>query len=232
MNQRAKRRLKLERDRKAAYQLAMVWSQCENVTYYPGIDYRGWSKHINQSGEFHYGVISMHEVTQAWCDSSEGYYGNPHCPKCGNEAVAGDSDIVPLCAMAGLKPALIEESREDLGYEVMHHACGDYACDDCRILFDAEDAFGDEPISHHVDDGEYKAEQSSNDSDILITQSPYFTYAQFCSPCAPGAGHLENPCPPWYGGVKTFAFGHDWFEDNKAPYPVWSVKTGKLVLPK
>jgi len=26
-----------------------------------------------------------------------------------------------------------------------------------------------------------------------------------------------------------YCFGHDWFEDGKAPYPVYSVETGELV---
>ena len=37
-----------------------------------------------------YGVISQNEVLQAWCEGSEPYYGNPHCPECGAEL---DSDI-------------------------------------------------------------------------------------------------------------------------------------------
>lgn len=33
-------------------------------------------------------------------------------------------------------------------------------------------------------------------------------------------------------GVKTYCVGHDWFEDGKAPYPVYSVATGELVAPE
>jgi hypothetical protein len=32
------------------------------------------------------------------------------------------------------------------------------------------------------------------------------------------------------GGVKTYCFGHDCFEGDIAPYPMWSVATGKRVL--
>ena len=33
-------------------------------------------------------------------------------------------------------------------------------------------------------------------------------------------------------GVRAFCFGHDWFEEGKAPYPVFSVATGKRVRPE
>ncbi|GAG25044.1 unnamed protein product, partial [marine sediment metagenome] len=49
-----------------------------------------------------------------------------------------------------------------------------------------------EPLSYaYVEDG-YQAE-AGEDGDIFVMKSPFFTYAQFCSPCAPGAVHLENP---------------------------------------
>ena len=64
--------------------------------------------------------------------------------------------------------------------------------------------------------------------DIFITKSPYYTTCTFCSPCAPNAGDLSHPVD---GGVKAYCFGHDWFEEGKAPYPVFSVKTGEEILP-
>jgi hypothetical protein len=41
------------------------------------------------------------------------------------------------------------------------------------------------------------------------------------------ASYAEND-----GFAKGYCFGHDWFEGGKAPYPVFSVKTGELVLPE
>lgn len=70
--------------------------------------------------------------------------------------------------------------------------------------------------------------QTSEPNDLVVLRSPFYTHAQFCSPCFPGGGHLENPCPD---GPKTYCLGHDWFEENKAPYPVYEVATGKLVEP-
>lgn len=68
----------------------------------------------------------------------------------------------------------------------------------------------------------------TSETELWITLSPYYTHAQFCSPCAPGAGNLDTHCP---NGPKTYCLGHDWFEDNKAPYPVFSVETGAIVNP-
>ena len=79
-----------------------------------------------------------------------------------------------------------------------------------------------EPSSFYIDDGEYSAEQGYDDLDIFIMKSPYFTTCQFCSPCAPGAGYIMNTVD---GGIKTYCFGHDFFENGKAPYPVYDVKT-------
>lgn len=87
-----------------------------------------------------------------------------------------------------------------------------------------------EPISFYYDKEGYLAECSDN-GDIFIMKSPYFTYAQFCSPCAPNACYLMNPLDSKIEDNKAYCFGLDWFEDNKAPYPVYSVETGELLNP-
>jgi hypothetical protein len=69
------------------------------------------------------------------------------------------------------------------------------------------------------------------DGDIFIIKSPFFTYAQFCSPCAPGACYLLNTVEEDLNN-RAYCFDHSWFENGKAPYPVYSVETGKLVLPE
>lgn len=57
--------------------------------------------------------------------------------------------------------------------------------------------------------------------DIFILKSPFYTLCGLCSPCAPNAGYLTSE-----GEYMTYCFGHDWFEGGKAPYTVYSVKTG------
>jgi hypothetical protein len=94
-----------------------------------------------------------------------------------------------------------------------------------------------EPLSWFVDDGEYLAE-ANEAGDIFITKSPYFTYAQFCSPCAPGACYLMNFLTSdeidhdWStDNNRAYCFGHDWFDAAKAPYPVYDAKTGCIINP-
>ncbi len=103
-----------------------------------------------------------------------------------------------------------------------------YPCGSCEVNNEDKDAFAcDEckPSSWYVDDGDYLAECGEN-GDIFIAKSPYYTRAQFCSPCAPGACYLTNPCGD---GEKAYCFGHDWFEDDKAPYPVYRVSDNSLI---
>jgi len=102
-------------------------------------------------------------------------------------------------------------------------------CNNCENELDGEFDC-QEPISFYIDDKEYQAEQSCDNPDIFIMKSPYFTFAQYCSPCAPGAGYVLNYTDPGVG-VRTYCFNHDCFKDGKAPYPVYSVKTGKRVEP-
>jgi hypothetical protein len=180
-----------------------------------GIDYGLGQTNIDKATGIRFGVINQNEVLQAWADSSEPDYGEPHCPECGNEAVDSSSDALDDDG----KPI----DRED--YERNRGACGDYACDSCRKLFDGDYAFGDEPLGFTLDDGEYLAEAGS-DGDIFIIRSPYYTRAAFCSPCAPGACYLTSPTDD---GEKAYCFGADWFDDEKAPYPVYRVSDDSLV---
>lgn len=106
----------------------------------------------------------------------------------------------------------------------------DYHCPHCHENYWSDSVFGD-PLGFELMDGEYSA-HCGEDGDIFILDSPYFTYAQFCSPCAPGACYLLNALEDRDENNRAFCFGHDWFEDGRAPYPVYSVKTGELVLPE
>lgn len=180
------------------------------TTNHRGIDYGFGQTNIDNQTGIRYGVIPSHDVGQAWYDDAQAYYGKPHCPQCGNEACEYDD----------------EKHGEYARYS---RACGtDYACEHCEHWFGSGDAFGDEPISFYVDDGEYLAEQSRDDGDIFIVRAPYFTRAQFCSPCAPGACYLPNDCTD---GERAYCFGHDWFDGGRAPYPVYRVTDDSLVEP-
>jgi rubredoxin len=131
-----------------------------------------------------------------------------------SEAYYGNPDDVecPKCGMC--------TSAENWGDSV--------ECLKCGNVFEAELGDFAEPISFFLDDGELIAE-CFEDGDIFITASPYYTTCEFCSPCAPGAGYVINTRKD---GVKAYCFGHDWFDNGKAPYPVYSVQTGKRVKPE
>ncbi len=73
--------------------------------------------------------------------------------------------------------------------------------------------------------------RSDSGGDLWVFESPFFTYAQFCSPCAPGACYLRNPLDEPNDNNKAYCLGHDWFDGGVAPYPVYSVATGELVKP-
>lgn len=186
-----------------------------------GIDYGLGKTNVDTETGIRYGIIPQNDVLQAWADSSKPYYGEPHCPKCGNAATAGDSEVIQ--SESGTM-TVVQHPEHTEEWEC--DGCGDFRCEQCEYLFDGDQAYGDEPLSYYIDDGEYLAESDSH-GDIMIIRSPYYTHAQFCSPCAPGAGYLRNPVT---GGPKTYCFGPDWFDDYcPCPYPIYRVDNGECV---
>ncbi len=174
-----------------------------------GIDYGMGKTNIDTTNGIRYGVISMNALAHWAWEDFESDYGDPTCPECGNDALS-------------------EYDDDKHGQYPEHNGCDDYACEHCELLLDSSDVYGDETIGHNLDSDGYKGFVDSY-NDVMLVRSPYFTRADFCSPCAPGAGHLENYNP---NGVKTYCLGHDWFEERVAPYPVYSVETGAIVEPE
>lgn len=117
----------------------------------------------------------------------------------------------PICYKCG---AECEDSRKQK----------DYWCPSCKEYFWSDECFPKQPIREYFEDGDYSL-QTDEQGVVWVFRSPYYTYAQFCSPCAPGAGHLENPCKE---GVPTYCLGRDFFnKDHPCPYPICSIETGK-----
>lgn len=93
-----------------------------------------------------------------------------------------------------------------------------YTCE-CGREFDlsAEWDFA-EPIGQDFGAG---TEYSESLNALFVTDSEFYTFGNFCSPCAPGAVDLDSPNPD---GVKAYCLGFDWFDsDNPCPYPVYRV---------
>lgn len=173
-----------------------------------GIDYGMGRPNINHATGIRYGVISQHSVMLEYSDLAYDY-GEPTCPKCGGSVV----------------DAAKVDCEDWPQYE---RGCSDYACESCEHILDSSDVYGEEANGWSYSGDGYKL-TSCLDSDVFVLASPYYTLAQFCSPCVPGAGNLDSADED---GVKTYCLGHDWFEERKAPYKVYSVATGEEVKPE
>lgn len=167
-----------------------------------GIDYGMGKTNVDHETGIRYGVISQHTVSEAWSNTSEAVYGDPTCPQCGGDVLS-------------TFPTFPEDTE----------ARGDYYCKYCEKGFDADECTGEDPIGWKYE-GDGYVMTDCLDYAIIITQSKYYTLAQFCSPCVPGAGNLDSAAED---GVKTYCLGHDWFDGEKAPYPVFSVETDKEI---
>jgi hypothetical protein len=176
----------------------------------PGIDYGRYAgSNRNLETGIHYGVKQIDgDLSQAWADSSESYYGEPTCPKCEGRAVA----LGP--AHADLDLDSFEQYDE--------HGCADYVCESCQLTLDSSYVYSEEALSFFYESEGYKLDTCFDQSCIMVVESPYFTRAVFCSPCAPGAGDLDNPADD---GVRTWCLGHDWYESGQAPYPVYLINS-------
>lgn len=185
-------------------------------TNYAGINYGKNLVNYDKETGIHYGVINANEVP-FWIEDSEPYYGKPCCPKCGNEAI-------DYCEEYNKNETIVDS------YELAEYECNDFVCHDCQYVFGSESAFPEEPLSWYIDDKEYSAECSGDDNDIFVMKSPYYTYAQFCSPCAPSACSLSCPLQESIAENKAYCLGINFFdEDNPCPYPVYSVETNECI---
>lgn len=170
------------------------------------IDYGMGKTNIDHKTGIRYGVISLYDITQAWCDLAEPEYPSPDlaiCPKCGEEYVCNNG----------------QEWGDSFD-------CPNY---DCGETFDIEFPDCMEAVGYTYQADGYSA-GSCLDSDVIWTKSPYYTYCAYCSPCVPGAGDLGAPLPA-DEGIKAYCPGADWF-DAGVPFDIYSVKTGKLVKGK
>ena len=179
------------------------------LTTYAGLDYGLGQSNIDFASGIRYGVISQHSIDPDCLSDLESDYGSPHCPDCGRKLIADD-------------PAIDQDADWNDGK--------DFACADCQACYWSDQVYPDEPcgLIPYVAEG-YRIE-ACLDSDLFILQSDFFTYAQFCSPCVPGAGNLDSPMEPDSEAPRAFCLGHDWFDAGKAPYRVWKVSDGSEVL--
>ena len=183
-------------------------------TDYAGIDYSGPGSTVNRDAEtgIRYGMISMNSLDH-WSVS---------------EIYENGEDLGFAEMQSEVKGGLasaIEKAVEDYG-SIDPRKAEEIAQD---ILDNGDIEWGDAqeagPFAW-LEDG-YSV-QTTSDNNLWVFKSPYYTYAQFCSPCVPGAGNLDTFCAD---GPRAYCLGHDWFEGGIAPYPVYRVDDDALVEP-
>lgn len=156
------------------------------TTTYAGIDYS--LGRSNQDSMAHYGVISVNSLASWVYDEMEPVY-NPYCPKCANELT------------------------EDFSISL---ASDDLPCPHCEHTLSDGDQWADEADHWTIEADGYELHLTMDNLELMVLKSPVMINAQFCSPCFPGAGNLDNPCP---SGPLTYALELDWFDDySPAPY--------------
>ena len=174
----------------------------------PGIDYSLGKANVDNETGIHYGVIPCNACNP---DAVEDIYSH-----------GTDIDFEEYLSEA--KKAFVQAMEDYIGDEShLNDLFDDHMRD---AIGEGYENTGDCTRYLYERDG-YKL-QVASDGDLWVLKSPYFTRAQFCSPCAPGAGYLTNPCDD---GPKTYCLGHDWFDYSIAPYPVYSVETGERIEP-
>jgi hypothetical protein len=176
-------------------------------TDYAGIDYSGRGSTVNRDTEtgIRYGMISQNSLSSF---------------ALGDIYTHGDDlgwEDIKQQAKADLTRAIAEVVRNYGKIGDPNAWANDIVEND--VDFDGFDEGG--PYRYEF---EGYVVQTTDSGDMWVFKSPYYTHAQFCSPCVPGAGNLDCPCPD---GPKTYCLASDWFEDGKAPYDVWSVETGE-----
>jgi hypothetical protein len=126
-------------------------------------------------------------------------------------------------------------------------------CEEHYIDFEQinTDSFEDQFNDHYENsDGQYDYEDkdytlhiSGDNFGIFVIRSPYYTFTKQCSPCAPGAGDLDNPISKeeyekgdhnafMYGTVKAYCLPKDFFDPQyrKIPYRYYNVSDDKEVI--
>ena len=186
----------------------------KGTTTYAGIDYSGPGSTTNRDTEtsIRYGVISRNSVIES-----------------GQEVYEHGTNLT-------------HQQHFDNVRRELRGALSDYFSDSKwkegepseldKAVSDALDAIEDRLNDRYQEDNDsYQYEKDGYiietclDNDFTVIESPFFTYAQFCSPCVPGACNLDSPLDhiPADGSNACYCLGHDWFEGGKAPYKVFNM---------
>ena len=161
-----------------------------------------------------YGVISPNALNG---DALNDIYQKGDDPHYENAKDALLRDITALCDTHGINVSNIDTDPFIDEMSDHYESCGDGQCD--------------------YSDDEYTLHVSGDGFGIFVLKSPYYTYCRKCSPCAPGAGDLNNPLD--IEGIeildnydRAYCLDESFFDDDyaKIPYRVFRVDNDQEVL--
>ena len=183
---------------------------------YKGIDYGRGLSNVDSETKLRYGVIAQSSIM---AEAVDDVYHGPHSKDLAYESWVSDIE-------EKVKSAVRSELEDYLNERQLKEVCeaGAEAVLDCNI----SDCYEGECYPHYEHDG--YVIQKCLETDLFIIKSNYKTYAQFCSPCVPGACNLDAPLENKDDGNACYCLGHDWFDGGKAPYRVFTLE-GSEVLP-
>ena len=163
-----------------------------------GIDYGMGQSNIDHETGIRYGVIPLNDLM----------------PEAADDIFTHGEDVGYSAAIEEIKDGIeagFKRVLKDLGLRPDDDDISDMAD---TIMQDQEFHFESSGPYEYEGDG-YSLRTMSDNSEMWVFKSKFYTRAQFCSPCAPGAGYLPSYCPD---GPKVYCLGPDWFDEDGPPY--------------
>lgn len=174
-----------------------------------------------------YGVISPDSISDWSIDEIYQDGTDPHYESAHEELTEKLNDLFEFIGLHD------EKDKEDLTDQIEN------------IFNDRFESCGDGQMDYS--DEEYDLHVSGDNFGIFVMRSPYYTFCRGCSPCAPGAGSLNEPVDPsdeskpsgncWIStNEKTLCLGPEWFDKSddqyarKIPYRVFRVSDDTEVI--
>jgi hypothetical protein len=179
------------------------------------IDYGNGLTNIDHESGIRYGVIHTHSVGS---DALRDVY--DHGDNLTYKAAVDDARAQITHALTGVldnlgvlpyvsryAPTSADKQRQQSAVDAVVDSVWE------AIEQDWNDQYEENEDTYRYEQDGYVIETSS--LGVFVLKSPFYTFAAFCSPCAPGAGNLDSTAGD---GAKTYCLGRDWF-DEYAPCP-------------
>jgi len=163
-----------------------------------GIDYGMGQSNIDHETGIRYGVIPLHDLM----------------PEAADDIFSNGDDVGYAAAIDEIKDGIesgFKQVLEGLGLRPDDDELSDMA----DTIMQNQDVYIESSGPYEYSGDGYQLRTMSDNSELFVLKSKFYTRAQFCSPCAPGAGYLRNYCPD---GPKVYCLGPDWFDKDGPPY--------------